>query len=287
MNIENNSFYHIQDIIAKEVKEAFTLRMTDEEKTGAGSSIASKARYKTPENFFPVVVDNFFKDPEELMKLGKSLPKEIIGKQPGKRSKQLWEIDDTLYSTILQKILSCYYDLDYVSLTWSASNMCFHEIDRFSEDKNDIRNKGWKHQDGNVTVAGLIYLTPDIDPDSGTSLWSLKPNVEIEIQAKSYFDQYKKGWYLDDGTPTDGEEYVKSYLEQQELLTEKMRFQNVFNRMIGYDSMEWHGANSYYHQDGKDPRLTLAYFIEGINSEIGNGGPKSDFPLKRIKNYYI
>jgi hypothetical protein len=273
MNIENNSFYHIQDIIAKEVKEAFTLRMTDEEKTGAGSSIASKARYKTPENFFPVVVDNFFKDPEEILKLGKSLPKEIIGKQPGKRSKQLWEIDDTLYSTILQKILTCYYDLDYVSLTWSASNMCFHEIDRFSEDKNDIRNKGWIHQDGNVTVAGLIYLTPDIDPDSGTSLWTLKPNVEIKIQS--------------DYTSSDGEEYVKQYLEQQEFLTEKLRFQNVFNRMIIYDAMEWHGANSYYHLDGKDPRLTLAYFIEGIESDIGNGGPNSEFPLKRIKNYYI
>ena len=254
---------------------------------GSGKSIALKTRYRSPENYFPVVVDNFFNDPEELLKLGKSLSKEIIGYQPGLRSKQLWEVDGDLYSTILQKILTCYYDLDYVSLNWAASNMCFHEIDRFSEDKNDIRNKGWKHQDGNVAVAGLIYLTPDIDPDSGTSLWTLKPNVNINITANSYFDQNKRTWYLDDGTPSDGEEYVKSYLEQQELLIEKMRFQNVFNRMIMYDSMEWHGANSYYHEDGKDPRLTLAFFITGIESNIGNGGPKSEFPLKRIKNYYI
>ena len=261
------------------------------ENKGAGSSIATKSQYKAPTHFFPVVVDNFFEDPGAIVEYGKSLPKEISEKSPGRRSKQLWAIDDVLHTTIIKKALSCYYDLDYVSLTWQNSNMSFHEIPRYSPDKKDIINKGWTHQDVDIfpnnEFAGLIYLTPDIDPDSGTSLWSLKPNVEIEIQAKSYFDQYKKGWYLDDGTPTDGEEYVKSYLEQQELLTEKMRFQNVFNRMIGYDSMEWHGANSYYHQDGKDPRLTLAYFIEGINSEIGNGGPKSDFPLKRIKNYYI
>ena len=257
------------------------------ENKGSGSSLATKSRWKTPEHFFPVVVDNFFNDPEELIKLEKSLSKEIIGKQPGIRSKQLWEKDETLYNTILQKILTCHYDLDYVSLNWQASNMCFHEIDRFSEDKNDIRNKGWKHQDGNVTVAGLIYLTPDIDPDSGTSLWNLKPNVELKIQANSYFDQNKRTWCLEDGTPSDGKEYVKSYLKQQESLTEKLRFQNVFNRMIMYDSMEWHGANSYWHEEGKDPRLTLAFFISGIESDIGNGGPKSEFPLKRIKNYYI
>ena len=81
--------------------------------------------------------------------------------------------------------------------------------------------------------------------------------------------------------------YRKLYLEQQEFLEEKLRFQNIFNRMILYDAMEWHAANSYYHEDEKDPRLTLAFFITGIESNIGNGGPKSEFPLKRIKNYYI
>jgi hypothetical protein len=31
MNIENNSYYHIQDIIEKEFRSAFRLRMTEEE----------------------------------------------------------------------------------------------------------------------------------------------------------------------------------------------------------------------------------------------------------------
>jgi len=257
------------------------------ENSGAGSSIATKTRWRTPENFFPIVVDDFFSNPEELVKLGKSLPKGISGVQPGLRSKQLSEIDPSLNDTILKKILSCHYDLNYVSLSWQASNMCFHEIGRFSENKNDIRNKGWIHQDGKVTVAGLIYLTPDIDPDSGTSLWTLKPNVEIKTHADSYYDQQKRSWCLEDGTPSNGEEYTQDYLEQQESLTEKFRFQNIFNRMIMYDSAEWHGANSYYHEDGKDPRLTLAFFIVGIESDIGYGGPKSEYPLKRVKSYYI
>ena len=250
-------------------------------RNGSGSSLATKSMWKSPEHFFPIVVDNFFENPEAIVKYGKSLPKEIVGRQPGKRSKQLWEIDDVLHNAIIRKALSCYYDLNYVNLSWQMSNLSFHEISRFSEDKNDIINKGWIHQDaevfGNDEVAGLIYLTPDIDPDSGTSLWSLKPNAKIKIQADSFYDQNDQGWHNEDGTFSNGEEYRKLYLEQQESLEEKLRFQNIFNRMIMYDTMEWHGANSYYHRNGKDPRLTLVFFIGGIESD-------SEFPLQRVKN---
>ena len=47
--------------------------------------------------------------------------------------------------------------------------------------------------------------------------------------------------------------------------------------MIIYDAMEWHAANSYYHEDEKNPRLTLAFFIAGIDSD-------SEFPLSRVKS---
>ena len=145
-------------------------------------------------------------------------------------------------------------------------------------DKKDIINKGWTHQDvdifGNDEFAGLIYLTPDIDPDSGTSLWSLSSNVKIQDDP---FDDGAEGWYSKDGSFNNGEEYRKLYLEQQKSFVEKLRFQNIFNRLITYDTMEWHGANSYYNGDDKDPRLTLAFFIGGIESE-------SEFPLKRVKN---
>ena len=245
---------------------------------GSGESIATKSQYKTPTHFFPAVVDNFFEDPEAIVEFGKSLYKEIMGRQPGKRTKNLWEIDKDLHNAILGKILSCYYDLDYVSLAWQNSNMSFHEISRYSSDKKDIINKGWTHQDvdifGNDEFAGLIYLTPDIDPDSGTSLWSLSSNVKIQDDP---FDDGAEGWYSKDGSFNNGDEYRKLYLEQQKSFVEKLRFQNIFNRLITYDTMEWHGANSYYNGDDKDPRLTLAFFIGGIESE-------SEFPLKRVKN---
>ena len=248
---------------------------------GSGISLAKKSKYGTPEKFFPIIVDNFFEKSDEIAKFGKSLPKEIDGRQSGLKSKQLYEIDGDLHNAIIKKALSCYYDLDYVNVSWQASSIRFSEIERFSENKNDIRNKGWIHQDGdgfvNDEVAGIIYLTPDIDSDSGTSLWTLKPNVEIKIDSDIYFNQNKQNWYREDGSLSNGEEYTNDYIIQREKFDEKFRFLNVFNRMIMYDSKEWHGANSYWNDDDKDSRLTLTFFIGGIESS-------SEYPLNRIKN---
>ena len=254
-----------------------------EEKSGGGISLATKSTWKTPENFFPIVVDNFFDAPEAIVEYGKSLPKEKVGQQPGMRSKQFWEIDEILHNTILKKILNCYYDLDYVNITWNFSNMNFHEIPRFSEDKNDIRNRGWIHQDNEVymirrggpnnEIAGLIYLTPDIDPDSGTSLFDRKSN---QIH-NSNFDKDMMEFENDRISDSfDIEKYTKIHIDHEENFKEKLRFQNIFNRLIMYDTDEWHRANSYYNGDGKDARLTLAFFIGGIEG--------SEYPLKRVKS---
>ena len=243
----------------------------NEEKNGGGIIPITKSRYKTPENFFPVVVDDFFNDPEALVDYGKSLPSKpsSTGKWPGKRSKNLWTIDDILHNTIILKILSCYYDVDYITLSWDSSEMTFQEIPRFSENKNDIINKGWIHRDDkNWQLAGLIYLTPNIDPDSGTSLYNMK-STTFNKEKKQVFKHalFKDGHF-------DREEYIKNHIKQEEDFFEKVRFQNIFNRLIMYDTCEWHRANSYYNGDGEDARFTLSFFIGGI----------SIIPLERIKN---
>ena len=74
--------------------------------------------------------------------------------------------------------------------------MSFQEIPRFSENKNDIKNRGWIHQDYpcQFLLAGLIYLTPNIDPDSGTSLYDLKPKFNNkEHESSSKFALFKDG----------------------------------------------------------------------------------------------
>ena len=243
-----------------------------EEKSGGGVSLATKSRYTSPEHFFPVIVDNFFDDPEALVDFGKSLPKEDEERQPGRRSRTLWEIDSNLCRAIILKIVSCYYDLDYSDFVWGNSILKFQEIPRFSENKNDVINKGWIHQDpigDTYQLAGLIYLTPDIDPDSGTSLYNLKSTKSNKIYKTLLA---KDTLFKEDNF--DREEYTKSYIKHEKYFFEKLRVQNIFNRLVMYDTQEWHRANNYYNGDDKDVRLTLGFFIGGM----------SETPLNRIKN---
>ena len=65
---------------------------------GAGSNVATKSRWPSPDKYPPIVVDNFFNDPDTLVRLGKTLPNEVVSRQPGRRSKQMWEIDEILHN---------------------------------------------------------------------------------------------------------------------------------------------------------------------------------------------
>tara|TARA_B100000953_G_C17929678_1_gene393474 strand:+ start:50 stop:844 length:795 start_codon:yes stop_codon:yes gene_type:complete len=243
--------------------------------------------YSKVENFYPIVVDDFFDDPEILINYGKSLSKKAAhnGHWPGMRTDELWKIDEELHNAILTKIMSCYFNLDHREITWKNSGMNFQEIPRYSEIKNDVKNKGWIHRDSYTEdspyeLAGLIYLTPKIDPDSGTSLFKLKDSVvESGLNIFETFNQdqanmlYKSVNLGQKSNKFDEQKFIKNWTEQDELFIEKTRFQNIFNRVIMYDAAEWHRANSFFNDDGEDARLTLVFFVGGINEHA----------LKRVK----
>ena len=249
--------------------------------SGGGSHIAPKSKYNEVERFFPVSVDNFFDNPDKIVRYAKSLSKEPDpdGRWPGKRTEMLWKIDDELNCALLLKIMSCYYDLSYQDVSWESSELYFQEIPTFSKNKNDVKNKGWIHIDDDTKfeVAGLIYLTPDIDPDSGTSLFKVKPHKEYmthDRQVAKYL-LYKNTNSSNNKEEFDEAYFIKKYKEHEECFIEKTRFANIYNRMVMYDTSEFHRANNFYNGDGKDARLTLVFFIGGLNVEL--------YPLEKIK----
>ena len=80
--------------------------------------------------------------------------------------------------------------------------------------------------------------------------------------------------YKEDET-IDKDYYAKKIKDEERLFVEKVKFANIYNRMIMYDTNEFHRANSYYNEDGKDARLTLVFFIGGLDVDI--------FPLEKIR----
>ena len=254
------------------------------EELSGGSHVAPKSIYNENQvdNFFPVSVDNFFDNPDKIVRYAKSLPKnsDPKGCWPGKRTESLWKIDTELNNAIMLKILSCYYDMSYQNISWERSNLVFQEIPAFSKNKDDVRNRGWIHFDYDRSnnnkvpayqVAGLIYLTPDIDPDSGTSLFTLKHDKEYVVYKKSFA---KHLLYKEDET-IDMDYYAKKIKEEEKFFIEKVRFANIYNRMIMYDTQEFHRANSFYNEEGKDARLTLPFFIGGLDA--------GKYPLERVR----
>ena len=237
------------------------------------SSIA-KTHVRKVEKYFSLVVDDFFTNPKVIVDYLKSQPSQTSpdGSFPGKRTDPIHTMDEELNKAIMLKILGCYYDVEYQNLSWNLSWLTFHTITPFSEDKNDVRNKGWIHQDVELSydIAGLIYLNENADPNAGTSIFKLKEDdnfVPSAHLASSHL--FKKGEY-------DEEYYTEQYNNHVKHFVEKTRFQNIYNRLIMYDPREFHGPNNYCVGNKGEDRLTLVFFIGGVQA--------GRFPLNRIKH---
>ena len=253
-------------------------------------------KYELPNKFWPVTLDNFFDNPDEIRELGLRLLKSDKaikpsdddtqgGRWPGIRSPMLWEIDNDLTQRIIEKVMSCYFNLDLEEISWNFCDMQFQLMHSYDKDKNNIKNKGWIHRDGSWELAGLIYLTPDIERDSGTSLFNIKSDKTFEEMGYcpkcGYWDETGRNNInkaaearkpLYSGDPVNYEELKEKWEEHRSYFIEKVRFENIYNRLIMYDAREWHAGNSYY--SAKDNRMLLIFFIGGINTK--------KWPLQRI-----
>jgi len=247
-----------------------------------------------PAKFWPVSLDNFFDNPDEIRELGlrmmKSAKKPKDNIVPGYRSEELYKRDEGLSLRIIEKLLSCYFNLDLETVFWDYYDIRFQLISSFDKDKNNIKNKGWIHRDGidprrahhpnyittprHVELAGLIYLTPDIEPDTGTSLFNMKKDQTLKLADSTVKIRQQINLSQQSGDPINEEEVEEMWKKQRSCFIEKIRFENIYNRLIMYDTQEFHAANSYY--TSKDNRLVLGFFIDGIKA--------NKWPLERVRN---
>ena len=212
--------------------------------------------------FNSVCIDNFFSEPDIIRKWGMSLPKQpdSEGNWPGLRSQPLHVLDRNFANTFLLKVISCYFDLKYEDISWKSSNVRFQLINKFDEDKSNAKNIGWIHQDYGHDLAGLIYLTPEADLNTGTSLFNLKP--EYEKTFLNYVTEPEKE-ALYSGEKVNDKHYAESLNIRNNKFYEKTNFSNVYNRLIVYDANEFHRANNFFTKNNE--RLTLIFFINNIS----------------------
>ena len=109
-------------------------------------------------------VDDFFNDPDKVVKLASNLEYNKDGYSPGVRSSNMAEIDKNFFNSCCNKILSLFYPNEYRGLLFSATAF-FHKVDPNTIDS-------WVHQDKDSVLTAIVYLNKNLK--AGTSLMKKK-----------------------------------------------------------------------------------------------------------------
>ena len=217
---------------------------------------------------FPTIcVDGFFNDPDSIRNfaLNSEFKYSRDGAWPGKRTDYLYNFCPDLYEKFCNKFFSVFFNSKKDMGDWRVDAM-FQLVEPFSNDPDHIKNKGWIHRDKAV-YSGVVYLTPDINPDTGTSLFQA---VDDSYFIKNYEDEVKKSFYKD-GLDVNGL-YKETITNHNKMFKETVCFKNIYNRLIGWEGDTPHGVNTFFAEDL--PRLTLVFFVNPVDYNIT--------PLKRL-----
>ena len=215
-------------------------------------------------NFYPItIVDNFYEDPDEVRKLALAqtyYPASQLdnseGIFPGKRTHELGSIDSDFFRYSVDKLISVFHDYASQTVKWNISNK-FQLIDA-SYDSD------WIHSDVGCMFAAIIYLTPDAPLTAGTSIYQPNSNFDNRVYEQlnhEKFELYKSN------------KYTESKNTINNMFTETVRVNNVYNRLLVYEAEQFHGGQGFFGYNNTDSRLTQVFFIKTLDTD--------SYPLKR------
>ena len=221
---------------------------------------------------FPIIsCEHFFDDPQKIVNFAEQLeyfPAEK-NQYPGVRSATLYNLNQTLDRYVGNRILRNFYHSNnwsnYNNVNWTAE-IRFHKIKPLHTDQYHPKNCGWGRKDSSTLFAGLIYLNRVPEKDTGTDIYIEKDGFAwtedeyTKIEHKHY-----------SGEEVLDEDYITAYNGVNGQYEVSMAIENVFNRMIAYDSQVSHCARTF----GKEQeRLTLTFFFSDL---MGSQPPGARF----------
>lgn len=176
-----------------------------------------------------IVTDNFYQDPDRVRKLALSMPFEVVGNYPGKRTKPYLPDDlKTAIQYIIQNAGGRVTDWFESSGYTGAFQIC------------TAQDRTWIHADSFNTWAAVCYLTPDAPLSSGTALYRWKETNEYSRTDNNspYLDGY-------DYTKWDMVDYVA----------------NKYNRIVLYRGNLYHASLDYFGNNFENGRLFQTFFF--------------------------
>ena len=223
------------------------------------------------QNLFPItIIDNFYPDPDTIRNFALCQEFEVSrnGGWPGKRTKDLIELDKDLHDFFFKTIMNVFYPMEFEYECELETS--FQLIESRSLNQYDSKNRGWLHHDA-VIFGGVVYLTKDPEPDTGTSIYKPKKGHH---QHKSIWIQTKSDDYMNKSNIGE-DEYKEIMDDQYSLFDETVTVENVYNRCVLFGGNVVHGAKTFGTRKGMDARLTQSFFCHQLIS------PMDTFPLCR------
>jgi len=225
-----------------------------------------------PTAFPTTIVDNFYKNPDKIREYALSLEYDYTpkGRAAGKITKSLGTLNKDFADYSVSRFLNLFFDYNTTEVEWQVDTF-FSLIDPYSNNENSSLNKSWVHMDLGDVLAGIIYLNPDANLNSGTSVY--KPIRLLTVEETN--NPERRDLHL--GKPVELNLYTEAQVKHNSNFEETISIKNVYNRLVSYDANSWHCANNYWTYNV--PRLTQVFFISKLT--LSNTAP----PLTRLNDF--
>jgi hypothetical protein len=196
---------------------------------------------------FLIVKDNFYKNPFKVAELAKDAQYFEPEHVTGYRSRHVYHekgVQSKLEHILGIKITR--WDIDPLE-----ENGVFYK--GFSRGK--LKETPGVHSDEPYNdITALVYLTPDIPIDCGTSLWMHKKTGLTNPATKADAKRLKMDFY-------DLKYMLEEDSKKRNKWVEIDRIGNKFNRMVAYPSGAFHSATKHYGSSFKDGRIYQTFRI--------------------------
>lgn len=201
------------------------------------------------------VYDGFFPNPDSVRAYAQTLDFPVAdGRWPGVRTKPLHLLDRKLFEYVNNRMLRIFFPDESQNIAYSARTV-FQKI-------QDIDSIGWVHHDCPDIVTGIVYLTPTAPLNTGTSLYRLKadlthyPAEGMEVKEQFYRDK------------SNAAEEALGVIANNAMFEETVNISNIYNRLVLFDSSEYHAAQKFTVEDQSCERLTLVTFFYELPSNL-------------------
>ncbi len=187
-----------------------------------------------------IVLDDFYVNVDDVRNFALSQNFDVKGNYPGNRTKSFTSAEmkdflDSKISNLIGKIT-----------LWPMEPESYNGSFQYATS----REKTWIHVDSNNNWAAVVYLTPDAPLSGGTAIFRHKKHGTV----RNWYHNSPLSKEVNDDLGRDSQDYTKWEIVD--------RIGNVYNRMILFDSTQYHASVDYFGTELKDSRLFQVFFFD-------------------------